>query len=178
MNILEKRSWSPYAVGAGIGVLSWLGFLTAKKPIGITTAFENTAAGLGQRFAPRLSGVNSYLSESEDVPKIDWEWMLAAGVALGSWLSSRASGDRHAKHVPDVWASRFGTSTLTRDAGAFVGGALMMFGARVAKGCTSGHAISGAQQLAASSWLFSPIMGATAVGVARLLFGKGRHHAR
>ncbi len=178
MNILEKQSWSPYAVGAGVGVLSWFAFLTAKKPIGITGAFENTAAGVGQQLAPHASGVNAYLAKSEEVPKVDWEWMLAAGVALGSWLSANASGDRHPKRVPDVWATRFGASPTVRDLGAFVGGALMMFGARVAKGCTSGHAISGTQQLAASSWLFSPVMGATAALVARALFGKGSHRAR
>ena len=114
MNILEKKSWSPYAVGAGIGVLSWFSFLTAKKPIGITTAFENTAAGLGQRFAPKASGVNAYLAKNEEVPKLDWEWMLAAGVALGSWLSSTASGYRAVKRVPTVWASRFGSSSVAR----------------------------------------------------------------
>ena len=178
MNILEKRSWSPYAVGAGIGTLSWFAFLTEKKPIGITGAFENTAAGLGQKLAPHASGVNAYLSKSEEVPKLDWEWMLAAGVALGSWISANASGDQHAKRVPDLWAARFGASPRVRDLGAFVGGALMMFGARVAKGCTSGHAISGTQQLAASSWLFSPVMGGAAVVVARALFGKGARHAR
>jgi uncharacterized protein len=177
MSILDRRSWSPYAVGAGIGVLSWLSFLTAKKPIGITRAFESTAAGLGQRFAPRASGVNAYLARSEDVPKLDWEWMLAAGVAAGSWLSARASGDREAKRVPALWSARFGGSAARRDLGAFLGGALMMFGARVAKGCTSGHAISGTQQLAASSWLFSPVMAAAAAGVARLLFRKVARHA-
>jgi uncharacterized membrane protein YedE/YeeE len=62
--------------------------------------------------------------------------------------------------------------------GAFLGGALMMFGARVAKGCTSGHAISGNQQLAASSLVFSPVMAATAAAVAHLLFGKEKHDAR
>lgn len=178
MNILEKRSWSPYAVGAGIGVLSWFSFLTAKRPIGITSAFESTAAGLGQRIAPRASGVNQYLAKNDEAPTIDWEWMLATGVAIGSWLSSRASGDRHAARVPSLWASRFGSSTLKRDVGAFLGGALMMFGARVAKGCTSGHAISGTQQFAASSWVFSPVMGAAAAGVARLLFGKAAGRAR
>lgn len=178
MNILEKRSWSPYAVGAGIGVLSWFSFLTANKPIGITTAFESTAAGLGQKLAPRASGVNAYLAKNEDVPKLDWEWALAAGVMLGSLLSANASGDHHPPRVPAHWAARFGASPVVRDVGAFVGGALMMFGARVAKGCTSGHAISGTQQLAASSWLFSPVMAAAAAGVARALFGKGARRAR
>ena len=52
----------------GIGALSWLAFLTAKKPIGITGAFESTSAGLGQKLAPHASGVNAYLAESEVVP--------------------------------------------------------------------------------------------------------------
>lgn len=178
MKILQQRSWSPYAVGAGIGVLNWLSFLTAKNPIGITGAFESTAAGLGQRFAPHGSGVNAFLTKADEVPKLDWEWMLATGVGLGSWLSSRASGDHAVRHVPDLWAARFGTSSIRRSVGAFLGGALMMFGARTAKGCTSGHAISGTSQLAASSWLFSPVMGVVAVGMAHLLFGKVARHAR
>ncbi|MGE3455943.1 MAG: YeeE/YedE thiosulfate transporter family protein [Kofleriaceae bacterium] len=172
------KSWSPYAVGAGIGALSWFTFLSANRPLGITRPFEATAAGLGQRFAPRASGVNAYLAKSDDVPKLDWEWMVAAGVAIGSWLSSHSSGDRSSQRVPEAWARRFGDSELRRDLGAFLGGALMMFGARVAKGCTSGHAISGTQQLAASSWLFSPIMAVTAGAVARALFGKRASHAR
>lgn len=177
MNPLRKPSWSPYVVGAGIGVLSWASFLTARRPIGITSAFEHTAAGLGQKVAPRRSGANAYLARSEEVPRLDWEWMLAAGTALGSLLSARAGGAAAGPHVPDLWSRRFGPSRIRRDLGAFLGGALMMFGARMAKGCTSGHAISGAMQLAGSSWLFSPIMAATAALVARALFGKGRSHA-
>ena len=55
-------------------------FRTAKKPIGITTR-SRTLPPLGQRFAPKASGVNAYLAKNEEVPKLDWEWMLAAGVA-------------------------------------------------------------------------------------------------
>jgi hypothetical protein len=49
----------------------------------------------------------------------------------------------------------------------------MMFGARMAKGCTSGHGISGVMQMAGSSWLFSPVMAATAALASRALFLKG-----
>ena len=178
MNVLARPSWSPYAVGAGIGVLSWLSFLTAKKPIGITTAFENTAAGLGQRIAPRVSGANAYVAKADEVPRLDWEWMLAAGTLLGSLLSARSAGTAGGVHVPVRWQHRFGGSRIKRDLAAFVGGALMMFGARTAKGCTSGHTISGTMQLAASSWLFAPVMGTSAVIVARLLFGNGGRNAR
>jgi uncharacterized protein len=177
--LARTSSWSPYAVGAGIGVLSWISFATAKRPIGITTTFESTAAGLGQRLAPRASGVNAYLARSEDVPRLDWEWMLTAGTLLGSLLGARASGATAAHPpVPALWQRRFGASRRRRALGAFLGGALMMFGARMAKGCTSGHAISGTMQLAGSSWLFSPVMAATAAVVARALFGKVAGHAR
>jgi uncharacterized protein len=175
---LARPSWSPYLVGAGIGVLSWLSMVTAKKPIGITGAFEHTAAGVGQRIAPRASGANAYVAKADQVPTLDWEWMLAAGTLLGSLLSARADGSAGGMHVPVRWQQRFGGSRFKRDLAAFVGGALMMFGARTAKGCTSGHTISGTMQLAASSWLFAPVMGVTAAGIARLLFGKEVAHAR
>jgi uncharacterized protein len=55
VNALTKVSWSPYVVGAGIGALSWFSFATAKKPLGMTTPFESTAAMLGQRFVPTAS---------------------------------------------------------------------------------------------------------------------------
>ncbi len=44
MQMLQKKSWSPYLVGALIGILSWFSFATADKPLGITTAFEYTGA--------------------------------------------------------------------------------------------------------------------------------------
>lgn len=171
MRALEQRSWSPYAVGAGIGALSWLSFATANKPLGITTPFESTAARLGQ-LAPSVSGVNDYLVSVEEPPRLDWEWALAAGVLAGSALSAHASGDVDTGLLSPTWTRRFGRGHAGRYATAFAGGALMMFGARLAKGCTSGHGISGTLQLAASSWLFAPLMAVTAGVVARKLFGR------
>lgn len=173
-NAIRMKSWSPYAVGAGIGALSWLTFATAKKPLGITSAFETAAAKIEQAWAPRLTRVNEYIKERDGALAIDWEWALVAGVFLGSYASSRLSGDRRHSAVPARWAGRFGESVLKRFAGAAAGGALMMFGARMAKGCTSGHGISGALQLALSSFTFSPLMFASAVATARALFGEER----
>ncbi len=49
MNLLRRKAWSPYLVGAAIGVLSWFSFATADRQIGITTAFEYTAASREKR---------------------------------------------------------------------------------------------------------------------------------
>lgn len=169
MSTLQRTAWSPYLVGAGIGVLIWFAFASAKRPIGITTAVESTAVGLGQKIAPGASGANAFAAQADKPPRLDWEWTLAAGVVAGAMLSAMASGDRDHGTVPLRWAGTFGPSPAVRQSGAFLGGALMMFGARMAKGCTSGHGISGNLQLSASSWVFTPVMATTAGLVAHAL---------
>ena len=172
MNIASRKAWSPYAVGALIGVLSWWTFASVDKPIGITTAFEYTAALGIREVAPSQALANAYYAQPEKKPMIDWEWMLVLGVFIGAYLSSRLSGDRgSAAEVPALWARRFGPSVAKRYAGAFAGGVLLMFGARLAQGCTSGHGISGALQLAVSSWLFVAVFVASGVAAAFALYG-------
>jgi hypothetical protein len=175
MRSLRRRSWSPWVVGAGIGVLSWFAFLTAKHGLGITSPFEHTAALVERALAPRYASSTGYFAGHE--PKIGWEWMLVVGVFLGSMISSRLSGDREAIRVPSTWQARFGASVPTRMAWAFAGGAVMMLGARVAMGCTSGHGITGVLQLALSSVVFIGVAFAIAAGTASLMFGrKGQSH--
>ena len=179
MNPFRMKSWSPYLVGAGIGVLSWLTFATADKPIGITTAFEYSAALAEKAAAPQVT--QPYLEakvKEGKVPKIDWEWMLVIGVFIGAYLSAKMSGDRAPEEkVPPLWRSRFGGSPGVRYVGAFFGGLVMMLGARIAQGCTSGHAISGVLQLAMASWIFVPVMGLAGMAVAFLIYGReGRRH--
>jgi uncharacterized protein len=74
--------------------------------------------------------------------------------------------------VPDVWKERFGPSATKRFVAAFLGGVIIMYGARLAGGCTSGHGISGGLQLALSSWLFLAVMFATGLAVSAVLFRK------
>jgi hypothetical protein len=171
-------------VGAAIGVLSWFAFATADEAIGITGAFENTAALAGEMVVspagatPEADGAGAR-AEQGDPPRIDWEWMLVIGVFVGAFLSARLSGTRTRSAVPELWRQRFGEGVALRFAGAFGGGALMMFGARQARGCTSGHGISGTLQLAASSWLFLAVMVPVAVATAFLIYGReGARHVR
>lgn len=91
-NPLAHHAWSPYAVGIGIGVLSWFSFWSADHPLGITTAFEHTAALGIQTVAPLSAESNSYFQENS--PKVSWESMLVLGVLIGSIISSLSSGDR------------------------------------------------------------------------------------
>lgn len=166
-NPLRIKRWSPFAVGAGLGVLSWFAFWSAQHPLGITTAFEHTAAILLHTFTGGAFDEHAYFQQVQ--PKIGWEWMLVLGVFLGSLLSAAWSGDREAIVVPKLWAERFGNRRATRLVAAFFAAGLMMFGARLANGCTSGHGISGNLQLAASSWIFSVTFFVVAIVTAMLV---------
>lgn len=163
------RRWPPYITGALIGVLSWFAFLTADKPIGVSSALVKTAAMAEQAVAPAHVAANSYYARFR--PQVDWEWMLVAGLALGAFVSSRLSRDAR-EDVPALWRARFGPGRVRRYAAAFLGGVLLLFGARLAGGCTSGHGISGSLQLAVSGWTFFLTLFASGAATAWLLYGK------
>ena len=101
-------------------------------------------------------------------------------MAFGSWsafrstafLSAILSGTWRLELVPEVWRERFGPSVAKRFFAAFLGGVVIMYGARLAGGCTSGHGISGGLQLALSSWLFLAVMFGTGLGLSAVLFRK------
>lgn len=173
-NVLIIRSWSPYVVGAGIGILSWFTFLTAGNALGVSTAFESTAAIAEQQISPEMATTNPFFEKK--VPKIDWGWMLVLGVFVGALVSSKLSGDRCSEIVPPLWADRFGSFSMKRFIAAFIGGLLMMLGARLAGGCTSGHGISGSLQLAVSSWLFVVVAFPAGIFTTQLLFARKKHH--
>jgi uncharacterized membrane protein YedE/YeeE len=151
MEWLTMGRWSPYVVGAGIGVLSWLAFLLSDKAIGVSTAFTRTAGMLEKIFAGEKVKEKAYYQKFP--PVIDWEWMLVLGLLFGAYISAALSNQFSLEWVPPVWAAAAGTNIFARWLTALVGGIIIGFGARWAGGCTSGHGISGTMQLAVSSWL-------------------------
>jgi len=164
---------SPYLIGAGIGLLDAASIALSKRGLGVTSAFEDTAALIERHMAPDITHINQYLQKREDKPKIDWETFLVLGLAVGSYITARASGETRQQSFASPWTKRFGSAPKTRWVGSFLGGALMMIGARMAKGCTSGHAITGTMQGAASSWVFTPLMFGSSILAARGIYGTG-----
>ena len=145
-------AWSPYVVGALIGVLVWLTFLLSDKPVGASTAYARVAGLIGMLFAPRHTESLKYFQDTK--PKIDWEVMFVVGAIGGAFFAAWHGSELTGEWLPPMWEARFGASSLPlRLAITFAGGAFMAFGARMAGGCTSGHGISGALQLSVGSWV-------------------------
>ncbi len=167
----SRIDWTPYLAGAGIGVLSWIAFAIAKDPIGVTTAYGRLA---GEAAIPFLGAdtvaANTYWKAAPFA--LDYGVLFLVGIMLGAFISAIVSGTFKIELVPEVWKAEIGTSVWKRFAYAFFGGVIIMYGARLAGGCTSGHGISGGLQLAVSSWLFLAVMFATGLIASAFLFAK------
>ena len=178
----KRPRWSPYAVGAGIGVLSWITFALMGKALGTSTTLVRATGAVERLVAPEHVDRTEYLTKyigttAEPQPVVEWQFALVLMLAVGALLAARLSGSRLRETVPPLWQARFGPSKALRYGAAFVGGAILLFGARLAGGCTSGHGISGGLQLAVSSWVFLIAMFGSGIATAFALFGKeGRKH--
>ncbi|MBX3387466.1 MAG: YeeE/YedE family protein [Phycisphaeraceae bacterium] len=180
------RKWSPYAVGIALGVLSWITFGFMSKALGTSTSMVKLAGAAECLVAPAHADANAYLAANIGTAAkrkaiLDWQLALVAMLPIGAFVSARlarAGGEpRFVEHVPKVWAWRFGPSRPLRYAAAFFGGIVLIIGARLADGCTSGHGISGGLQFAVSSWTFFGAMFVSGVVAAFALFGfEGRKH--
>jgi uncharacterized membrane protein YedE/YeeE len=104
--------------------------------------------------------------------KLDGGLLFLLGTFIGSALSVLASRTFYWEKVPATWSQQFGPSASKRLVASFLGGVVIMFGARMAGGCTSGHGISGSLQLALSSWIFFLTLFASGILAALILFRK------
>ncbi|MCK4872136.1 MAG: YeeE/YedE family protein [Phycisphaerales bacterium] len=181
-NPLMLTTWSPYVVGAGIGILSWVTFAWMGKALGTSTTMARTAGVLTGLVAPDHVYGNAYYQKylgtaAEPKAWFEWQFALVIMMIIGALVAAKLARSTFVEHVPELWTWRFGPSKWKRYLVAFVGGIVLLFGARLAGGCTSGHGISGGMQLAVSSWVFFLAMFASGVVTAFLMFGaKGRSH--
>lgn len=145
-------AWSPYLVGALIGILVLTTLALAGQKIGASSAYSSAAGMIGRLVAPKHIAALPYYQKNK--PMIGWTFTIVLGAVLGSFLAAWTGGELTGRYLQDMWIARFGAdSGLLRTFVALVGGTLMAFGARMAGGCTSGHGISGTLQLAVSSWI-------------------------
>jgi hypothetical protein len=145
-------AWSPYLVGALIGVLAWLTFYFSEKQIGASSFYATVAGFIGKAIAPKHTMKLAYYQEKP--PAINWEFAFVVSIIFGSALAAISGGEFSLRGIPQLWTDHYGDkSGLLYTAVSFSGGLLMAFGARLAGGCTSGHGISGTLQLSVSSWI-------------------------
>ena len=165
-------SWKVTGVLVGLVLIAATAMV---KPLGVSTQYVVTDAMVLHSAAPTVAESNEYLSKYGE--KEDWGigygWMLVLGMFVGGSLASLVTHrfrSRDNPSVPSMWQSEFGSSSPRRMMHAFTGGVLLLFGARLAGGCTSGHVISGISQLTIGSFVFGIAIFASGIVTAKILY--------
>lgn len=170
MSEIENRTpywgWLPSAFAlAGIIVFVFATF----GPPASSSGFVTTLKGVLERVAPDYVAAKAHYRMMPGPGS--WLMAFVLGMAAGGFLAGRTSPAR-VRDVPPAWERRFGSSRARRYGACFVGGFLILFGARLAGGCTLGLFISGSTQLAVSGLYFGVVIFAVAMATARFVYGR------
>jgi len=184
--------WNWKTGGAALGLIFFIA-VALVKPIGVSTQFVILNGIVAKTFTPGIikqdktakSGYNSsnpYLNKSGGkyaksvVHPWNYSFIFVLSMILGGLLGrffTRLNNKGPISQLPEHHRRRFGKAPALRYTLAFVGGVLVLWGSRMAGGCTSGHMMSGMMQTALSGYLFVFAVFAVAIPVSIILY-RGR----
>jgi hypothetical protein len=167
--VTVPRTATRFPQWATLGVLFGLlstAAIALYGPIGVSGTYPRFIGALFRRIAPDYAAANPYLVKMGSL--LTPETMLVIGLLIGGLVAARLGASRAPAFEP-VHAVETTPARRYRD--AFLGGLFILFGARLAGGCTSGHIISGITQLAVSGVLFGAAVFASGMLTARLIKG-------
>jgi len=156
--------WNPYIAGVGLGLVLLASFVVMGRGLGASGAFASVITTGLDAVAPSHVANNpafsEYLKEGTS-PLNDWLVFEVLGVFVGGFLSGLLAHrlTRTVEKGPNI-------TTTRRLVFAFIGGTLMGIGAKLARGCTSGQALTGGALLNAGSWAFMIMVFAGAYALA------------
>jgi len=144
---VKDRTW--IFAGIALAVLNCIVFLKIgmDRQLGASTAYPY--------LANLISGNtnNEYFTKS--IKAGSWELIFLGGTLISGLVISLLRKDFKIKLIHSNWERYKGNSAGRRIIWAMFGGFILIFGARMAGGCTSGHVISGGMQLSVSSLIFA-----------------------
>lgn len=143
--------WNPYLAGFGLGLVLLAAYLIAGRGLGATGAFSSVAAWLANLISPehaQASAVHARYLES-GTPATAWLVWLLTGSFIGAAVSGFAAGRLSVgiERGPSITDSQ-------RLVLALAGGIIAGVGAKIARGCTSGQALTGGSVLNPGSLAF------------------------
>jgi uncharacterized membrane protein YedE/YeeE len=147
-----KPYMNPYLAGAILGIVLFLAFFITGTGLGASGGLNRLLVYGQNLVAPEHIDQVPYLLKmagGNSNPLESWIVFLTVGTVLGGFISGLFG--RRVK-IETNKGPRI--DNKTRWIMAFLGGALMGYGARLARGCTSGQALSGGAVLSVGSWAF------------------------
>ncbi|MFC1556308.1 YeeE/YedE thiosulfate transporter family protein [candidate division KSB1 bacterium] len=164
MKETEEKYWSPYFAGFILGLVLLATFVLMGRGLGASGAMMRSLTYTVDAIAPGHVDNSPFFSKyagGDMNPLDDWLVFEVLGLIAGGLISGALAGRLKLKTDKGPRISRNNRLIF-----AFFGGSLMGFGAMLARGCTSGQALSGGATLALGSWAFMMSMFAAAYGIA------------
>jgi len=178
------------AGGLVLGLVFFLAVLLV-KPIGVSTQFvildgilwdavDASVVVPSEEAKSGYASTNAYLDKSggkyaKNVANpLNYGFVFVIAMMVGALVSALLRGGvpRAERAMPEVWRVNFGDSIAKRYLATFVAGFLVLFGARLAGGCTSGHMMSGMMQSSVSGYMFAAGAFLAGIPLALYLFRK------
>jgi len=143
--------WNPYFGGFLLGLLILFTFYITGRGLGASGAFKSTVVTIVDDIAPTHAENNAYYDKfikEDDSPLNTWLVYEAIGVLIGGFLSGALSGrlKLFVQHAPGITSKK-------RLVVALIGGTFFGLGAQLARGCTSGAALSGMAVLSTGGFI-------------------------
>lgn len=148
----EKPYVHPFLGGALLGLVLFSAFFLTGNGLGASGGLNRLIVFVEDQIAPGHVDRNAYLLKmagGDKNPLDDWIIPMVFGTLIGGFVS----GWRHGR-LKVMTNKGPNISVRTRWLMAFIGGGIMGYGARMARGCTSGQALSGGAVLSLGSWIF------------------------
>lgn len=147
----ERPFWNPYLAGFALGMVLLVSFVVMGNGLGSSGAANRFAIGAVHLVAPGIADqpyFAQYVGPGRHVLD-NWLVFEVLGVFLGGLFGAYSAGrlQRGIESGPRI-------GRWQRLALAVLGGVAMGIGARFARGCTSGQALSGGSLLSLGSWVF------------------------
>lgn len=166
---LSEKAWSPYVAGILIGLLQIPAFLIIETALGASSSYVTVGGLIASWIDPSILRIDYVAKHVAASAKNWWQVAFVVSIAVGALLSAKLSGAAR-QSISPIWSRALGSSSPGRRyLVAFAAGFVMLLGARVADGCTSGHGLSGMAQLAVGSTVAVAAMFAGGVAAAFLV---------
>ncbi len=150
---IPQPYWNPYLCGVGLGLVLLMAFVVMGRGIGASGAMTSVVAvgvkSLAKDHAEANAFYSGYLGDGTVHPLKDWLVFEVLGLILGGFISAKLAGRVSLKVEKGDLISK-----NRRFLYAFTGGIVMAFGSKLARGCTSGQALTGGALMNVGSWLF------------------------
>lgn len=149
---MQKRNYmNPYFAGILLGLVLLSAMYFSGRGLGASGGLKYTVVAAVGAIAPEHAQQSSYYSsyfKNGEKPLKNWLVLEVLGMVLGGLISGTLSGRLKFKIEKSP-----GISNKTRLLFAFLGGVFFVYGAQLARGCTSGAALSGMAVLSVAGFV-------------------------